>query len=284
LRGAQPLSPFAAGQHPFMLGIPAPVLLIPFVLAGVVFWRRHMTSGLRLMLVIAVAFASGVIAAMRTVGPLLAYRVQWTWVIGAVAIIATVWAVWSALAARWPWMQSRVLVPATVVALVGLGVANSVDAARAGTPVKDLTPMMNSVAAQFVPKLPPGSGVVLVRNPTIDGYFYPGVVLELERRHIPVRIESDPLGLLGAHRLYRGEPVRATITVITSVGAFLGPPGEESIAWAGHCPRERLIREVFERNAVAADIKEGKLTPTDYLARVQRLCDQWGVGIYLQTK
>jgi hypothetical protein len=284
LRGAQPLSPFAQGQHPFMFVIPAPLLLIPFALAGVVFWRRRAPSGLRLMAVIGVAFASGVLAAMRTVGPLLAYRVQWTWVIGAIAMIATVWAGWSALVARWPWMQARVLVPATVVALVGLGVASSVDAANAGMPIPDLTPDMNSAVAQFLPALPPGPGVVLVKNPGIDGYFYPGVVLALEQHHIPVRIDSDPLRLLGSHRLYRGEPVRAAITVVANDGAFLAPAGTRLIAFGGKCPPERLVREVFERNLLVAQAKQGKITQQQFFAAVARLCPQFGVGISLNTK
>jgi hypothetical protein len=284
LHGAQQLSPFAAGQHPFTFGIPAPLLLIPFGLAGVVFWRRHMSSGLRLMLVIAVAFASGVLAAMRTVGPLLAYRVQWTWVIGALAMVATVWAVWSAITARWPWAQSRVLVPVTVVALVGIGVANTVDAADAGMPIGDLTPKMNSAVTEFIPKLPPGPGVIVVRNPTLDGYFYPGVVLALEQHHIPVRIESDPLHLLGSHRVYRGGPVRAAISVITNNAAFITPPGERMIAYGGSCPPEQLVREVFDRSRLDIEHKQGKLTDQQYFDAIARLCPQFGVGIFLDPK
>jgi hypothetical protein len=280
-RGARPISPFAAGEHPFVLGIPAPVLLIPFLLAGVLFWRRRMASGLRLILVIVVAFASGVLAAMRTVGPLLAYRVQWAWVIGALAMVVAVWAVWSALVARWPWVQSRVLIPATIVALVGLGVANSVDAANAGMPVMNITPEMNSAVKQFVPALPPGPGVVLVRNPGLDGYFYPGVVLALEQHHIPVRIESDPLRLLGSHRVYGGGPVRASITVIANDGAFITPAGERMIAFAGRCPAEQLVREVFERNVLAVQRKQGKLSDQQYFDALTHLCPQFGVGIFL---
>jgi hypothetical protein len=109
-------------------------------------------------------------------------------------------------------------------------------------------------------------------------------VLALEQHHIPVRIESDPLRLLGSHRLYRGEPVRAAITVVANDGAFLAPAGTRLIAFGGKCPPERLVREVFERNLLVAQAKQGKITQQQFFAAVARLCPQFGVGISLNTK
>lgn len=267
------------GEHPYALSAPAPWLAVPFVGVAVFLARRGSAAARWLVVTLLVAIVAGIFSVTRTVGLLSAYRLQWTWVIAMLAMVVVVWTVWTQLTERWPWVHSRVLVPAAIAGLVAFTVPNTVDALRAGTPVPALNKAMRPLNTQLLAQIPAGPGVVLVRHAD-DTLWRPGVVLALERHGIPVRVDTDRLHLLGDHRLYRGEPIRAVVTIVDGNVPIATPAGTRLVAYRG-CSPEQVERERPVLASLDAEYKRGGLSATDYKARRKNLCDSYAIAIFL---
>jgi uncharacterized membrane protein len=275
-------SPVLFGEHPFAYDAPRPVLLVPFIAVGVyLIWRGRPAARL-LYATVLIAMVLGIVAVMRTVGLLLAYRLQWTWVIAMLAITLVAWTGWTLLAGRWPWLHARVLVPVALSALALLAVVNTVDVVRAGTPVAiaEFPETMQSLNDQLLPQIPDGPGVVLIRNPTADFFWLPGVVIALERRGIPVKVQGDTVNLLGSHRTFRDERVRTALTIEVTHGEPETPDGTRRIALWTECPLDDMIRDGAAHRRLEEQHAAGEISDVDLVNAKLELCPQYAAAVY----
>src|SRR5205823_5470250 len=88
------VSPFT-GEPNLLYSAPLPLLLIPLGLALAAFWRWRYAEANRLGAVLLVALVVGVFSISRIFGPAYAYRLRWTWFLGALAFIVVLWAAWT---------------------------------------------------------------------------------------------------------------------------------------------------------------------------------------------
>ena len=70
------------------------MLLIPFLAAAVILWRRRLREPCLWLRPTLLALGLGVLAVSRTIGRISAYRLQWTWVLAMIACLVTVWTGW----------------------------------------------------------------------------------------------------------------------------------------------------------------------------------------------
>ncbi len=254
------------GEHLFAHSAPPPVLLIPFALAAFVLWRKGGSDARRLIATLLVAMAVGVFAVMRTIGQLSAYRLRWTWMLATLAGVIVLWGAWTWLTTRSSARGARWLV---VLAAVGVGVLatmSSVDAARVGVPQRHDTRVMAALIPPSANALPPGNGDVLVRYTSNETrYFAPGIVLGLERRGVAARVDPDPAQRYGAHRIHRGAPVRAVLTLVSGTDVLAQHPGQLVAFW-GDRPRPALTRALEKLASLQADAAAGRITQKQLVA------------------
>jgi hypothetical protein len=270
------------GLHPFAATAPLPLLLVPFLVAVVVAWRRRDRSQRALALTLTVALVSGVIAVMRTIGLIEAYRLRWTWLVAMLAMVFSAWIGWTAVAARRPELQRRVLMPVAIGIIAVATAFSLVDAARAGQPQPVWSTPTDAVVPPLLRALPDRPGVVLVRRPDAAQFWWPGVVLALARRGIPVRVDRDPQNLLGKHFIGHGEPVRAVVTITMDDKAFVDQPGARRVALWTQCPDARVQSDLARAKVDAQNYQAGHMTPAQYLSEIRSLCTS-AVGVFLQS-
>jgi hypothetical protein len=268
--GARP--PFGfLGDHLFAHAAPPPVLLVPFLVAGFVLWRRRASDGVRLVLTLLVALGFGVASVSRTVGDIAAYRLGWTWVLAMLASVVVGWTAWLLVSDRTGGLRGagdRWLVTASMVALVVLAGLDSVAAARAGDPQPHWTPVMTTLSPPVAAALPARAGDVIVRWHSAAGQFLaPGVVLDLERKGIPARVDPDPASRFGAHRVHRHGPVRAVVTILSADGVLAPPPDARVVSYYGTKSRQELARAVASRRALDAARAAGTITDVEWARR-----------------
>lgn len=255
----------------FLNTTPVAWLILPFVLAVWVLWRRRVADALRLAAIVVVTSALGVLAVSRTIGPVFTYRLRWTWLLGMFAIVLVGWALW-VLAARmaWPRRKGLLLIP-VVVAIVGLTVANTATAARSSTPA---TPQSH-VLAQLVPKvvkaLPHRPGVVVVLGTSFSGGAYKaGTILWLERNGIAARTfdTTDATQGFGASRVYHHGPIRAVVTFASdsALDALARDPRQRLVAYVGDVPPGRRAKLADEQDALDREAKAGRISKAEVLA------------------
>ena len=237
----------SATEPALLRASPFPVLLVPLVLGGFVLWRRRSSDGAALVVTILIALVLGMLAVNRTVVPVYAYRLKWTWVLGMLGAVAIVWTAWLLAAPRYRQLHHhRSLAAALAIGgLMALGVLNISAAVHAGTPWKTESAVLAKLVPKTVTALPPGDGDVIVRTSDAGAIMYQGVQLALERRGIAARTD-DPTGIVGngsSHRVHRRGPVRAILTVATKDGInrTLAHADERLIAYSGPVsPRQRV--------------------------------------------
>jgi hypothetical protein len=278
--GARPLG--VVGLHPFVKSAPLPVLLLPFALAFLFVWRRRQRVALALGFVLLVALVSGVVAVMRTVGLIEAYRLRWTWLLACLALVFTAWVAWSAVRERWPHLERRVLVPVAGGVIIVATAASVADAITSGDPQPVWSAPIETISPQVLRALPPGPGVVLVRRPADFPSWWPGIVLALERRGVPVRVDSDPVNLLGKHRLAHGEPVRAVLTLASDGEAFADHPGARRVGLWTRCDEARVRGDLERLKVEGARYQTGLISGAQYLTIFRSLCTN-AVAVYLSS-
>jgi hypothetical protein len=278
---------FLAGVHPYSLHAPAPVLLLPFVAAVVICWRRRDASALWFAAVIVASTALGILAVMRTIGPLEAYRLQWTWTNAMFALVFVAWVAWTLVASRWHWIEGRVLIPVAVVAIAALTIASAVDAVHVRAPdPPGINATMESIGKQLAKNVPAGGhGVVVVKYATAEGEFWwePGIVLALEQHGVPVRVATDPVDLLGDHRLVHDARVRQTLVVMEGQDAVVTPPGAKVVAYWGTGPRDELARDMYLLDLLEGQHSRGEISDAEYLTRKVTLGQPHAVAVYDET-
>ena len=276
------------GEPDFLYNTPIPLLILPFAAGVAVLWRRRKYEAVRLAAIVVVALGLGVLAVSRTVGPVYAYRLRWTWLLAMMAAVLVVWAVWvvgsAASRARLrPWL----LVP-VVAGLAVLTVANTVSAARTSTPEKPESTTLARLVPPLVRALPKRDGVVVVGNTSFGSSISSGgIILWLERIGFPVRVANGPDAAqgVGQRRVYHGGPIRAVVTVgdDSSFDRLAGDPNQKLVAYEGtRSPSERAAI-VARLDALVARRRSGALSDRELFLASVPLTRELGrvVGVFV---
>jgi hypothetical protein len=222
-------------QFPWLLGLLAA--------GAIVLWTRAKGDGRRLVAVVALVLALGILAVQRTVGGAFYYRLRWVWIAPMASAVIVAWAAWLLVTSRWPGSARRI-VQGGLVALAVVSAVNISTAATSGTPLAGDSEVLETLYPQVLPEIDtsPDAGVVLVADVNHNGAWYArSLVLELERRGIPVKVPRDREALFGAHRVLDDEPVQARLVVVFDqvVEHLRESDGFEEIAsWTSVTPEE----------------------------------------------
>jgi hypothetical protein len=216
---------------------PVPVMLGFYAAALGLSWRRA-PSARNLLLVVAASWAVAIFSVTHIVGPLYPYLLRWLDALGAATWLATGWALWAVLKpARTRRSLAAAVAAAIAVGLVVGAIVASVASARAPVPYPPESRLLGRIEKPVVASVRDGEGVVVLRR---DDTFYAaatlsGIALELERHHVPVRVDARRDAALGAlftsSRLYGGQRVRAVLTV--TAGGHIPPGSGDAVAAAG---------------------------------------------------
>ena len=288
IAGQHKLSPFLFGETDLVFSAPAPVLLLPIGMAVIVLWRRRSAEALRLAATLALALVLGVLAVARTIGAVNDYRLRWTWVLGMLGAIVVAWAAWTLVAGRWPRAEGRVLVPTAVALLVVFAGVSAIAATRAGTPASGPDKLWSSTMAALIRPaahaLPAGDGAVLVHYTSLETLLHaPGIVLGLERRGINAKVEPEPATRFGEHRVYRGGPVRAVLTLVSGTDVLSTRPGARLVAYWGQRPKADLARTIERLSALDAAHVAGRLGEQDWIRRRRLLSPGDAVAVFMSS-
>ena len=261
-----------AGQSPFIGEAPLPWMLALVVLAGAVLWRRRVTGALPLLGTLAVAFAVGMVAVARTIGPAFDYRLRWTFIPGMVGFVIIGWAAWTLASERWPRRAPRVLAPVALAALTVLCGINVFTAATAGTPQNDNSAAVASVSEQVLDALPDDlDGPVLVEDALYSGAWHArGLVLQLERRGIDVGVDPSLANEYGRHRVIDpGDEVGVTLIVTRDewIADVADRPGVRPIAEWYAIPEDETEELVAEFERIEADKDAGLVGLSEAIER-----------------
>ncbi len=267
--GGRPVNPFNGAT--LLLSAPLhPVLLVVVTAAIVVAARRRDRAVIRLAAVIGFMIAVSIVAIVRTIGTMYEYRLLWTWVVGALAGVIVVWVAWNLVAARWPSASTTVLVPITVVALLGLCIVQLVDVAQMAPPSWE-SPDTDIVARKLASRLDRGAGEVVLTSRTAAGEWYlQGVLLALERRGFAARVPADPGHLYGDHRVAGDAPGATHLVVLAEndLQDYARQSGLELVAYSGAVSLDQRIELGRESEAkhlqLLRDLSAGLITPADF--------------------
>jgi len=257
LTGHVDVDPFS-GQPLLLFSAAPPVLLIPFALAALAFWRWRISGAIRLVATLLTACVAGVFAVSRVTGPAYEYRLKWTWFLATLAFVAVMWAAWMLIARRVRSARSmQVLFAVPLSALVVLGIVNTMSAVRAGEPQGNISTAVHTLDPQVLASLPERHGDVVVRTTSFEGDVYQtALVLYLESRGTAVRVDRSRQDEYGAVRVHqRNAPVRAELTIAADqeFDTTAARPGLHLVAyWGTRSPEVRADVVQHHADLVAA--------------------------------
>ena len=242
------------GETTLLRSAPVPLMLIAFVGAAILATRRHDRASGRLLAVLGFVVVTGVVASARTIGVMYDYRIQWTWMLGALIGVAIAWTVWGWITDRWPRAIAG-LVPVVLVLLTALSVAESVDAATTDHTLSWLSqsPETATATAEAVSDLAPDAGeIVVTADSTVGDWYLHGAVLELERLGFDARVMADTGELYGSHRVWDRQPPQARLLILSGldISRYDERPGWRLAGYAGMRPLAAEAR-ASARNAAA---------------------------------
>ncbi len=215
--------------------------------AGVAWWRRSAELAW-LVATLAVGSIAALLSVSSIVGGLADYLLRWTWVLGAALAMVVLSAAWLALPSRHRSTVLRWAAPAALLIVGLLAVLNVREVLREPGPQAQQQVEVRSLTRHVRNALPRGSGPVVFN--VRDGFFeVPGVVLQLERAGIPVRItkRSAFAYAFGPPRLKSARDPRAVLTV-TGGRAKGAAPGRAIAYWDVATPLHRqAIRRQIHR-------------------------------------
>lgn len=232
----EPVSAFTGqveGASPWRL---VPVVVL-FAVAAVWAWRRRSIDALKLQALTGVLAVLALVAVSRIDGGIFDYLVHWTWVIGALVVVASLWCLLADLGSSTARAATVVRWTAVAVAAV-LGVASAI-ALRDATPPQ---PEMSTTMVEVLPEIEaalgdPTRGSVLVSTAADFGTvsLHGGVVAELARRGYDVRVANDARQRLvyPSRTIGEGESVANELILA---------PGDPGLLLATH-PTARVIAE-----------------------------------------
>lgn len=265
----------ATGQQ-FLTGsvVPGVLMVVAWAAAAVGAWRLGHRPLLRLHLVLAVAFAAGVVSTSRIFGFLWYYLVLWSWAITALVLLAVGWTAAVAVARR---LDDPTRQRAAGLGRAGLAVAALLFAAlfaRDAAYVDAPAPDRSEVLGQLVPTTAealgsgtvPGGGrdgsyLVTWVDPVHIGAHGYGLLNELERRGFDVGIINGYRAAATKHRVK--DPGEYTGVVHMQVGPEIArwrdKPGVEEVAYVD--PRDDAERARYEslRSQVIGELEAAGL-------------------------
>jgi hypothetical protein len=254
-----------AGEDRHMSTRPLPVLLALVALAALVVWRRP--AGRRLVAVLVVALGLGIVAVARTLGGAFYYRLFWAWIPPVVAFVVVGWAGWMLVERRWPERGTRVLTAGAVAVLAVLAVVNSVTQVTTDTRAEADGDAVAALLPPLLDDLAGTDGTVIIADALNTGAWYSrGIVLELERRGIDVKVPAGELGPYSPHRVYRGGPLAGAYLVTRDqyIEHLARDPSLRLVAeWSSVSPgdRERAARATA---GLDADLEDGRIDAETY--------------------
>jgi hypothetical protein len=269
LTGARPIV-FGTGELAFRHA-PLPLMLLPFAAIVVVLVRHRAREAVLLAATVTVGLVCAVVSVSQVVGFVYTYRVRWIWVLGMAVLLVTAWGAWI-------WLSSsrrrlgEWLVVLLAVGLLALSALNTAGAATAGTPDAEASKVLGALSQPLLASIHPGKGSVYVRAAGSFGSsaYLPGVVLQLERQGVPVRVGPNEELAYGKQRVYRGERVRAVLTVAVDdeIDRLRALAGYRLLAQEGAADRARLKARQAD---FKAQYEAGRLTIKMYLQRLYTL-------------
>ena len=256
--------PSLGGESPFLYVTPWPWLLVPVAVAAVALWRRA-GPGRRLVVTLAGALALGVIAVVRTVGQAFDYRLRWTWMVAVLVIAAAAWAGLREAGDRSPRIE-RGLRGALGVLLVAITAVNAVAGATAGTPQGGDTVALEALMPAVLDEVDGGDTSVLVTDRFATGAWYArGIVLQLERRGVDVRVPADQEQVFGTRRVGRDE---ADVTLVVAQNEAIDTverdPTLRLVASWSSASADELAAAAQERATLDADLAAGRITYVEH--------------------
>jgi hypothetical protein len=248
LRGVNPFS----GQPAAILTTPIPILLVPFLIAVGVAFRSRLRAPRQLAMVLIIPLLVAVFAISRTIGSMYEYRLRWVWVLAALCMAFTAAAVVRGVRSRMASPAPSVAVAIGVVAVIALGSVGVVNATHTDPGIQSAG--ITALGRGAIGHLPPPPGVVLVRATSFASQgTLPGFILILERAGIRVKVDDNDTAAItfGAHRVYRGERIRARLVLAddTEIEEVAKRPGAREIAYVStvsHADRARALRRKAE--------------------------------------
>ena len=259
LAGYRGANPYNAEPLSVTEAMPIPFLLAGFVVAVVVAFRSRRRADLLLGIALLIPIVAGVVAVAQTVGSIYEYRLRWTWVLGALATAFTVAEAGRVVRRHISARGTKVAGAAAVAGVVAFAALGSLHT-MAIHPVRlHHARQVRALANQVVRRLPGRSGVVLVKT---DGSFsangdIPGLILNLERASIPVRLSYTYANkiIYGAHRIHRRhERVRARLLLTTDslLERTAAQPGARQLAFVSDSTPTQRSRAVLELESLVA--------------------------------
>jgi hypothetical protein len=181
----------------------------------------------------------------------------------------------------------RWLLAVPIAALVVLGGVNSVSAARAGQPQRDISSAVHAVGPAVEAALPEGRGDVVVRTASFEADVYlSGLVLYLEGRGTAVRVDRSRKDEYGVHRVHaRDEPQRASLILAAdqSFDEMSTRPDLRLVAYWGTRAREARARLVSRQTDLQAAYDNGTLDFDAYKRRLASLHPGSAVGVFMTS-
>ena len=238
-------------------------LLVVLVWMGAasVAWRLADRRPFRLHLIAGVATVVAVVSTARIFGKVWYYLTLWSWLIGLVAVAATLWTAVVVAEQRWRRL------PVTAVAGAVLAVASLafvVDAARVDPPEDHLGSVLTELVGPTADALAAGQGaatgsdgVYVVR--WADAYYFGsqgyGLISELERRGFDAR--ATPTFRVPVTPQRTIDPALATAEVVLATGVNVAKwravEGAVEVAFV----EPRSERELVEFEALRAQVVDG---------------------------
>jgi hypothetical protein len=266
------------GESQYVTESVLPVGLVLVAAAAVALWRRGQEARLLVVLVAAVTVLVFV-SIVRTLGNLADYRLRYTWIPPALAAVAVLWAGWLVLADHRPAADGMLRRVAAVVA-GALAVVVTVSAARAGAPHEDDTEAVDALSTPVLDEVAGRDGVVLLDEVwSVSGYSR-GLVLQLERHGIDVRVTEEHGIYFSPDRVHDGEPVAEYLMMASDsdIPPLLDDPGLRLVARWSIIDPDEVARLAEEEAELHAAWQAGELDDATYSRLLADIIEARGGG------
>lgn len=265
------------GETTLIDSAPPPVLLVTFAAAAFITWKRHDDLLGRLFVVLVVMVVTSVVTTARTVGVMYDYRLQWTWMLGALVAVAVVWTAWRVVVDRWPGV-SRALIPVVLTALTALAVAQTADAIKTNDSQLGFAPPAAAAVIDAARALDPDGGpIVLAAGSQVSGWFLQGVLDKFEDLGFDARVLGDSGEAFGSHRVWDRQPAQARLRVFAGfdLAGYEPEPGWNIIGYAGPRPLAQEARasgrNAAEQQRLLESYQRGEIDLEAYGRRINQL-------------
>ena len=217
----------------------------------------------RLHFVVAVATVVAVTSTARIFGKVWYYLTLWAWVLGLLAVFATLWTAWVALGA-----ERRRRIPAVGLSVMVLALSTAVftvDAARVDPPEQHLGEILDDVVDPTADALADGVGAAVGKDGHYavvwsDAYYFGsqgyGLISELERRGFDAKAYETYRVPVTPQRITTPDAVDAEVALVTGVNIdrWRAIPGVEEVAFVEPRSPEELTEFDQLRDEVTAGL------------------------------